>query len=207
MKKRLLLCFFGSLYILAHGQIAFTAKGGLNINDLSGKNIPDELGELYSSHTGFHVGVGGLITLADKLMLIPDLQYIQRGADYKNFSNSLNSSFNVEYLELPVCLSYNVVWGLHVDVGASLSYKIKAYVREEGDNHDVNEFIASKLEFGVSAGLRYDITKRIALLGRYYYGMTPVLTFMFIDFNNVVSNGAYYNRNVQVGLSYRMGKV
>src|SRR6478736_5935191 len=98
------LVLFSGLVIstYSYGQFAFGLKGGININQLSVSNSSG--GNPYSTNMAFHFGLFGQLKLKEKLIFIPELQFTQRGA---NLQPDLR--INLNYIELPVLISYRVI--------------------------------------------------------------------------------------------------
>ncbi len=88
LMKKLFSLLFIAISFQSIGQFSIGAKVGLNINNIGSSIFA---GDVYRTNVGFHVGVFGQIPIKGKFSLIPEVQYIQKGAD-SDIQNNLSSS-------------------------------------------------------------------------------------------------------------------
>jgi hypothetical protein len=174
----------------------FGVKGGINLNKISFEGAPSQPVQLYQNNVGFHVGVFSRYTLVERLTISPELQFIQKGAD------SGNERINLNYLELPVVFSFAPLRVLSLEAGPSISYLVSAKTSNPSARDVISPF-DKPFDFGLNAGVRINLTNKISITGRYYYGLSSVRSFpqTLPDTNPTCTN-----RNFQMGISYLFKK-
>lgn len=199
MTKNLLLLILIHFSIFSFGQVSFGIKVGINVNDVAIKGKPDDIEFSPENSVGFHVGLYGVMKLAEKLSFIPEFQFSKRG--YSDFGYR----FNLNYLELPMLFSYSPIKWLNIDIGPDFGYKISAVIKDGSFRNKIDFMYNRNFDFGLNGGLRFNIAEKVSVLARYYYGLTFINDLQLRDENNN-SNGEMleYNRNVQLGLSYKI---
>jgi len=185
----------------SYGQLTFGVKAGANINTITSSN--SNVGETYKTNVGFHLGVFGQLGLKKKFFLIPELQYTQRGATFNGAPNS-DIKLNLNYLELPILLSYRPIKQINIDFGPSASYKISSVTIDGSSRVNVDNIYNKKIDFGISMGARFNVSNKFSIIGRYYYGVVSIADIIYADVNNNRTKVTYYNRTIQLGLSYRI---
>jgi hypothetical protein len=204
--KKLLLLTLVLFSISSFGQMSFGVKAGLNVNDIILKNTSssaNDYSDLYEVNLGYHVGLYGVINLAEKFSLIPELQFSQKGFHYA--ADGTEGKVNLNYVELPILLSYSPIESLSIDFGPSFAYKISAVTKSDGSKNNSDNRFEQNFDFGINGGLRFSATKRISVIGRYYYGLVAIEEFVFRDVNNNPDGSLnVYNGSIQMSLSYRI---
>jgi hypothetical protein len=134
--------------------------------------------------------------LVERLTISPELQFIQKGAD------SGNERINLNYLELPVVFSFAPVRILSLEAGPSISYLVSAKTSNPSARDVISPF-DKPFDFGLNAGVGINLTNKISITGRYYYGLSSVRSFpqTLPDTNPTCTN-----RNFQMGISYLFKK-
>ena len=90
------------------------------------KDVPDDFDEDYSSVASFHVGVFSKLKLSDKFDFIPELQYIRKGYHYK--SSYSKGDILLDYIELPLVISYKPISFLAIEAGPSVGISKGEYI-------------------------------------------------------------------------------
>jgi hypothetical protein len=203
MKKILLAVPFLLISVYSFGQFSLGVKAGLNVNDVIIKDAPWGADGM-KANIGFHVGVYGKLAISKKFSFIPELQFSQRG--YKSTSaTSSDARVNLNYLELPLLLSYSPVEFLNIDLGPNFAYKLSAVSKSDGTSRNIDNIFEEDLDVGITGGLRFNVSEKISIVGRYYYGISSLYEISLRDVdNNPLETVTVHNRNVQVGLSYRI---
>jgi hypothetical protein len=186
------------------GQFSIGAKVGLNINNIASSIFA---GDIYRTNVGFHLGIFGQVPIKGKFSLIPEVQYIQKGSD-SDIQNNLSIStgrINLNYLELPILLSYSPIKQINIDLGPNFALMTSSNATGAFSNTNLDN-VYSKFDFNISGGVRWHLGSKISVVGRYNYGLSEI-----DEQNNVVANGkttkaTYYNRTIQFGLSYKIIK-
>lgn len=181
-------------------QISFGVKAGANFNEIT--EIDNWFGRDPKSHVGFHIGaVSSLPLVKKKVSLIAEIQFSRRGDKVGNVS------YNLNYLDLPVMLSYSIQ-KISFQSGVSLGYLLSASSPDVSSNQYLESLFDKNLDFGIVAGAQYQITERIGITGRYYVGLSPVVDMELRDEMNVpLGTLTAHNRTAQIGVVYKLSKI
>ena len=173
---------------ICHCQIPMGFKGGINTNEMVLRSESANSSGGYEQGISFHISVFTKLKLSNKFSLIPELQLIQKQA------KATDTKIKLTYIELPVVISYQPIRWLSVEGGPSIGYKI-------GDSTDRNYF--ESIDIGLTGGLRFNISSQFSVLGRYYYGLTPVGEIYFTNSaGGTAAEFIFYNQGLQFSLSY-----
>jgi hypothetical protein len=108
----LIFFFFSATLAFSQGNIAsktsFAVLGGVNMQNLNGK---DNAGNKLENDMiiGYHAGVNIQLPIAPEFYFQPGLMFATKGA--KNTTGSIESSYKLSYVELPLNLVYKAVVG------------------------------------------------------------------------------------------------
>ena len=94
--------------IALQGQIGFGIHGGVNFQNLNGKDVNGEKLE-NDMITGYHAGISIQILFAPDFLFQPGLLLATKGA--KNFTGSIADKHKITYIELPLNLVYKPLLG------------------------------------------------------------------------------------------------
>lgn len=166
------------------------------------EDFSDILSDAYTSQVGYQLGLGGIIPIKGKVSLKPELQLITRGSAYESVLGEGKSHEKLTYLSIPVLLSVNVN-KLSIDFGPSVGFLLSARKKTDMGTSDY-DFYDETFDFGVIAGLGYDITKKIHILARYYIGIESIKDLSIADQSNNKTEVDYKNRTLQIGLAYKL---
>jgi hypothetical protein len=174
----LILIVFGADVYAQESRIGL--KGGVNLSTLSIDDNNDK-----NLKMGFHAGVFNKIGITDKFAIQPELLYSVKGVKYNFDDNVLadgNAKFNLNYLDLPVKLVFNLSEDFEFQFGPYVSYLLNAILdtyaevlgfwdidgNDELDRENYNAF-----DFGVALGLGFDFDPLVVGFN-YNLGLTPV---------------------------------
>jgi hypothetical protein len=183
MKKYVLLSSIFCLLVstVAVGQESTAGfKGGINLSSLTTDGNNDK-----NLKVGFHAGVYNKIPLGRSFSLQPELLYSGKGMKLNYDESALadgDSKFNLNYLELPVKLVFNLAEDFEFQFGPYVAYLVNANVDTDADVLDFWEIDSEdeidrdrfkSLDYGVSLGLGFNLDALI--LGfNYNLGLTQV---------------------------------
>lgn len=155
---------------------AFGVKGGLNISSLAVDNADEE-----KTRLGANAGIF-LRTMPDEpLGLQVELLYSAKGANatYSGFFGLLdqNVDFNLNYLELPVLVSFRAAGIVDFQLGGYAGYLLNARVSTSGDlgsaSDELDKDNFRSVDFGIAGGVGFNAgPAQIGL--RYHHGLTKV---------------------------------
>jgi len=155
----------------------FGIKAGINLSNLYVDEVEDENMKL-----GLNAGFYAKLPITRGFSLQPELIYSNKGAKlrYDNFVLGEGEyRFNLHYVELPVMAVINVLPNFNIHAGPYVSFLAGADIKDMNDDgsienvRDLNADNFNRFDFGVSAGLGFDI-QNITLGARYNYGLTEI---------------------------------
>lgn len=185
MKKLFLFLVLSTLFISSQAQLRFGVKAGINVANITGKDV-----EGYRSKTGIHFGGFANLALAtSKLSVQGELLYSGQGARWDDD----NEKTTLSYLQIPVLARYTTSMGFYAEAGPQVGFLLKAEDNNEGDVYSIKEFL-KKTDVSMVIGGGYNINQNIAVNARYNFGLTK--------FWDEEKNSVF-----QVGLSYTFGRL
>ncbi len=204
--KFYLTIFFCSFCAIAFSQFHIGVKAGIGLNDIYWNTTlaSDNTDPLVSTH----IGIFSKIRIYNKLSLIPELQYITKGysTDGDPSVGIQDFKLKIGYLEVPVLINYQIIKWVGIEAGPSVGIKTGAKtVSDSGKSSFINDYLES-VDFGVLGGLRFDITSKLSVIGRYSYGLSAVEKITFNSGPTTNSSVTYkaYNRSVQLSVAYQI---
>jgi hypothetical protein len=154
-------------------------KGGLNLSNISGDEVSN-----YETRTSMNIGGYGLYKVLPKLGIQAELLYSEQGFSERFDSeevdiDEIKSLTRMQYINLPVLVSYNLIEQLWIEGGMQVGYLVDAEEeREERFIDDSGQLISEtvpidqssryeSLELGLLAGLRYKLSQNFMVQARY----------------------------------------
>ena len=186
-------------------KTTWNINAGLTINTFaftSNKNFSKSLSDGYTSQLGYQIGLGGIIPIKGRFSLKPELQLITRGGAHDGVQGGGKVHERLTYLSTPVLMSIRV-HKLSLDFGPSVGFQLSARLKNDlGSAKDY--FFNESFDFGLNAGLGYDISPKIHILTRYYLGIASVKNLLYADQSNNKTEVDYKNRTLQIGFAYKL---
>lgn len=166
-------------------------KGGVNLSTISG-DTPSS----YETRTSMNIGGYGLYKILPKLGIQAEFLYSEQGFEDRFPSDQLNdegleideikSLTRLEYVNLPILMSYNLIEQLWLEGGGRIGYLINA--EEERETRFVNtsqqlisdtETIGQtsryeSLDFALVGGVRYKLNQNFMVQARYTYSINDI---------------------------------
>lgn len=204
MRKIISSVFLIALSFSANAQqeVKFGPKAGVNFANLSNVSKAKML-------TGFYVGAFAEIKFTDKLSLQPELMYSSQGAknEYSETILGITAEHKnhdkLDYINIPLLAKYYITNGFSVELGPQFGFLIKAENKDEvtiggvktkGNTDFKNE--VNSFDFGIGAGLAYDLSSGFFVNARYNLGVTKVGK--SDQYYNDAKNGV-----IQAGVGYK----
>jgi hypothetical protein len=164
-------------------------KGGVNLSNFSG-DVPSSV----ESKASMNIGMYGLYKILPKLGIQAELLYSEQGFtnEFSRFDSTLNEDVEIDqvlrmqYINLPVLASYNVIENLWLEGGIQVGYLVDAELEEErvtegqaGQVNSETETIGSKdnykdLDLGLAGGLRYKLNRNFMIQARYTQSLNDI---------------------------------
>lgn len=201
-KSIILLVFIITASVIAHGQVNFGVRSGVNFSNTSFGN---------EVKIGGHIGALAKIHFSEKTFLKTEIIYAQKGYKLPSTSFIGTGNSNFHYINLPVLLGFKPINKLSILFGPEVGYLMAATSNVDGKREEITS-VYEKLDLGVALGSSYDISSRIAIEVRYVYGFHMLTKSAYPDIQtddngNVIGyevKERMYGRNrtFQVGVNY-----
>ncbi len=207
MKKNLIILVAISLGFVANVNAQNTGTDKIKIGIKAGGNLMT-LGKITyfgqefdsSYKPGFTAGIFSEIPLGAKFMLVPEVNYSQKGADVEGSISGFKGKVEtrINYLDVPIAVSYRIAPNFAIFAGPQVSFllnqKTTTYLEgdKQGDNTDTKDF--EKTIAGALIGLGYNFTPNINVTGRYMR-----------DFQKGSNDKSLYGEAKNSGLSLTVG--
>lgn len=231
-----LLCGFSATAGFA--QLRLGGKVGMNIATLKGTYTN---GETAKQKVGFHAGLRAEYPLGDvsKLALAGELLFSTQGVitDQSNLQldngggfsyNEERRTTNLNYINLPIFLKYQVLEQLSIEGGPQFGYAISGETKIEKSNtanpSQNSEYTQDPLksgtysgkgapsgtypktikplDIGLNLGTTYDFSDKVFVQFHYYFGLTDIDARAQLPYPYSVTN-SFKSSVVQVSLGYR----
>jgi hypothetical protein len=164
-------------------------------------NLPEGVPSDANAGVRFHVGVYRQFKITNTISFVPEIQLSRKGA------NSTDLKIYLDYLEVPLVVAYAPVKWLDLEVGPDICYNVYESERRGGSTQRLKGNLFKNLDFGITAGLKFRLTDQVAVVGRYYFAITPTADIKWRDENNLPSGSTnIYNRNIQLGVAWQFKK-
>jgi hypothetical protein len=178
--------------ITSHAQqeyFEYGFKGGLNLSNVTGDG--EEVSS-YDTRTSMNIGMYGLYKILPKLGLQAELLYSEQGfsdrfdVEEDEDIDEIKSLTRMQYINVPVIVSYNLIEQLWIEGGVQVGYLVNAEEeREERFINDSNQLISEtetidqtstyeSLELGLLGGLRYKLSQNFMIQARYQKSINDI---------------------------------
>jgi opacity protein-like surface antigen len=159
-------------------QSQFGVKGGFDLTNISLSSSDTSL--TFDMGTGFNIGVFGVFNLSDVLQLKPELLYAHRSASTKTdfLGLEVKSTFNFDYLELPINLNYLLSDKFSIYTGPYFALLLKSSLKTSffGDlqEEDTTDDVRSN-DFGFNIGASYNVNEKLFVNIGYTHGLQNLI--------------------------------
>lgn len=161
-------------------------KGGINLSNVTGDQTSG-----FETRTSMNIGAYGLYKILPKLGIQAELLYSEQGFSDEEISadqleEKIVKDLRMQYINLPVLASYNVIENLWVEGGVQLGYLVRAEEEKETTIIGSTEEIMSetetigrtdsyeRLDVGLAGGLRYKLNPNFMLQARYTNSISDI---------------------------------
>lgn len=197
--KKIALALFIILSIqnLTAQKTVFGLKGGLNMSKFISPSDPGGEYHLFKYKFGFQVGGFAEIKLKGNFYLQPELLFSLQGTKQINPINRTYYNTNEFYFTLPLMFNYKFLENYGVELGPQINYLFA--IKQEGFKYSADELdqMLNKINWGLAAGIKYNVSATFGLGFRYIYGFDrkeDVMTAFLREYKNSV---------LQLNLEYR----
>jgi hypothetical protein len=203
---RIIIVAFGlMLSMQGLAQPSFGVKAGANINGVRSDLPQSFFGGEYKPTIGYHAGVFMEIFLVkDRFSLNPELIFTQRGHAIDLTNSSDNLQYNLNYLELPILISYAPAKWFSIQAGPNVAYMLSA--KSNFDQYiDPAVIFDHSFDYGVNVGFTIKAFRNFAVVARYYHGLSKITEMEFRDeFNVSLGSIEQYNINAEISVAYKI---
>lgn len=168
MKKTIILLFAFCSVLVVNAQknkreegIKLGIKGGLNIANVMG-DVED-----VAIRTSVNIGLVAEIIVNDKFSLQPELLYSGQGAS-ATFDGG--GRYKLDYVLLPVMAKFPIANHLSLEAGPQLGFLVSGKYKDNNSNTTIDD--VKTMDFGLGAGLEYELNSGVFFQGRYVLGLT-----------------------------------
>lgn len=177
----------------AQQEVKYGPKAGVNFATLSNTDNSKML-------TGFYVGAVAEIKFNDKFSVQPELVYSAQGVKqefsetFMNVTMSYKNTIKVDYINIPILAKYYIVDGFSVEAGPQFGFLVKGESKSDEGKEDIKKNLKS-FDFGIGAGLAYDLENGFFVNARYNFGLS--------DVDKEKEGKSKNNGVIQVGVGYK----
>jgi len=145
-------------------QITFSQtpilKAGLNLSTISTSGSAKN-----NIKPGFYLGVSTFKSISNNNLIKAELVYSQQGAKFNSKETATYS-----YLNMPILLSVGIGKIVHFDIGPQVGIILSGIVK--GDKKEDITAKLRTLDFSLSSGFTFSLSKAIKLESRVNYGLS-----------------------------------
>lgn len=157
--------------LLAQDQIGI--KGGLNFANYGGDVFDNKI------KPGIHLGAFVNFNIIDELYIQPELLYSLQGAHFKNDKSNLDYKEHLHYINLPLVARYYLTENISVHAGPYVGLLIGGKAKGNFFGSEIDQKIEEvrplkPLDFGLVAGVAYQLLNRVNLGVRFNLGLANI---------------------------------
>ena len=138
-------------------------KGGLNVANLMG-DVED-----VAIRTSIHAGLVAEIIVNDKFSIQPELLYSGQGASK---TSTGGGRIKLDYITLPVLAKFPIANHLSLETGPQVGFLVSGKYKTNDSNDKIED--TKTIDFGLNAGLNYELNNGVFFQARYNLGLTDV---------------------------------
>jgi hypothetical protein len=170
MKKTLIVLIAIGIAAFANAQktkqdegIKIGIKGGLNVSNLMG-DVKD-----VAIRTSIHAGLVAEIIVNDKFSIQPELLYSGQGA---SDTSTGGGRIKLDYITLPVLGKFPIAKNLSLETGPQIGFLVSGKEKTNDSNETIPN--TKTIDFGLNAGLNYELNNGVFFQARYNLGLTDI---------------------------------
>ena len=148
-----------------------------------------------SMRTSVHLGLLAEIIVSDKFSVQPELLYSGQGSSDNRAPGF--SRIKLDYITLPVLGKFGLTDKLSFEAGPQLGLLVSAKNKTDDANAKIDG--VKTLDFGLNAGLEYELSSGVIFQGRYNLGLTDTGLVEAID---GIKNKRASNSVIQFSIGY-----
>ena len=174
------------LSLTSQAQVKFGAKAGMNLSRFT-ENFEN-------MKPGFHAGVYAQINIAPMFSIQPEVLYSMQGATEEETNTTLGQTITAKgsvishNVIVPVMLQFTPIKSLTIEAGPQFGFNLGMSLYSEitmfglvedsfEESVDLESEDYKMFDFGLAAGLKYNVNSNINVYARYVFGLTPVFEY------------------------------
>jgi opacity protein-like surface antigen len=188
MKKVILaLVVVMMLSLTSQAQVKLGAKAGVNMSMLTEDD--------WTMKPGFHAGAYVQINLAPMFSIQPEFLYSMQGGKYHDsvellFTTAISDcKITSHNLVIPIMLQFTPIKQLTIEAGPQLGFNLGTNIDYNLYNPNSVDILTTRgkinsddynlFDFGLSAGLKANLTPNVNVYARYVFGLTNVFNIKY----------------------------
>lgn len=187
----------------ATGQINLNFSAGINHSNCTFKQFE---GASPEARIGYFIGVAPGYQFSDKIQFQVDVQYSLKGYGTGTETNTTASEFRYGYFDIIPEIEYYLLDFLTLGMGVQYGVKLNEQFKIEGEEwSDAGDYeTINSTDFGLTGKLKAYYRNMFGFV-RYNLGLKDVSDAAFTDENGeVIEDAKQLNRNLQIGIGYRL---
>lgn len=193
------------LSLTSQAQVKFGAKAGMNLSRFT-ENFE-------TMKPGFHAGIYAQVKLHPMFSIQPEVLYSMQGATEEETNTTLGQTITAKgsvtshNVIVPVMLQFTPIKSLTIEAGPQFGFNLGMSLYSEvtmsglvddsfEESVDLGEEDYKMFDFGLAAGLKYNVTSNVNVYARYVFGLTNVFVYEE-DYDD-----AAMNQNLMFGVGY-----
>lgn len=188
----------------------FGIRAGVNLADLSAKNLPS--GSAFTeakSKTSYVAGAFANIPLAGMFRFQPEIDFSSQGGKLQGPSGTTSAGTfeqDLHYINVPLNFQLMTTKGFFVQTGPQLGYLVAAKAKStSGTSSSIdNKSSFDKLDFGWTGGVGYLSRIGLGVEGRYNLGIANIVS-DDASAGSSYKSGTWKNNVAQISLIYHIG--
>jgi len=196
--------------------LTYGVKGGVSFNHFLG-DIPINLDS--KIYTGFTAGIFVNYKVSDKFSIQPEILYSVKGSNFEEFDYSFEDlqilNFNLDlyiktdWIEIPILGMYHINEDLTLFGGPFIGFYLNGKVVAKPSvaifgvdlEYDIKSDNLRLPDYGIVLGAAYNISKNIAVQGRWEYGIQDLaddVLVTFLDDDFIVINTSSFQLQLDI---------
>ena len=179
-------------------QVKFGVKAGMNLANV--KNLgPGGTTTKASAYGGFFIK----LPTVKNLSLQPEILYSSKGYLFPKTDSTAKGRVTINYISIPLLVTYKVLNNLLIMVGPELNYITNAKLKSGNRNNDISANFR-KFDIALDFGTAYNLKNGLGIEFRYCYGFDGIANVVQTDQlgNYIGTKKQGSNQVIQLGIFY-----
>jgi hypothetical protein len=189
MKK--IIAFLIMTFIVFQGfsqGLKYGINAGLNYSSFQSKS---SLFGDFSYKVGYQLGFIIEDKVNDHWGIRIEPGFVNRGSKitYLDYLSLLKSTVNLNYINVPILVSYSPVEKFSIQLGPEVGVRLWAKTTADGSTNNTTQIYDSNFDLGINAGISYNLTDKLDIGLRFSRGFISTMTMTMVDVDYFDQNG------------------